>query len=85
MQQYALMGVLFGTGVLLLSSSLTTASVISCPPSNLQEASPNLRQLCYAIEQAISENAIPQDQCKERRAKTQFKTTPKIGLRFKFD
>ncbi|KAL3290349.1 hypothetical protein HHI36_023692 [Cryptolaemus montrouzieri] len=42
--------------------STASASVISCPPSNLQETSPYLRQLCYAIEQAISENAPPQEQ-----------------------
>ncbi|RZC41813.1 hypothetical protein BDFB_000646, partial [Asbolus verrucosus] len=62
MQQYTLVAVVLGAIAVILTSSSTSASVISCPPNNPQEASPYLRQLCYTIEQVISENVIPEEQ-----------------------
>jgi hypothetical protein len=61
MHHYTLVAVAFAAVAALLTSS-ATATAISCPPNPL-EASPYVRHLCYAIEQAISENAITDDQC----------------------
>ncbi|XP_018573133.1 myosuppressin-like [Anoplophora glabripennis] len=60
MQTYTVFSLIFGVVTLILTSSISKASVISCPPSSFQEQSnPALRQLCYAIEQAVDE-VVPQ-------------------------
>ncbi|KAJ8955361.1 hypothetical protein NQ318_003458 [Aromia moschata] len=52
-----------GVVVAILSSSTSHATVISCPPTTLQEqANPTLRQLCFAIEQAVDDAVPPQPQ-----------------------
>lgn len=63
MQQHTFAIFVLGVVSVFLSCSTSTASVISCPPNNL-EVAPNLRQLCYAIEQAISEVQNNQAECK---------------------
>ncbi|KAJ8934882.1 hypothetical protein NQ314_013161 [Rhamnusium bicolor] len=64
MQNYTIFSFIVGIVVLILTSTMSKASVISCPPSSLQEqANPALRQLCFAIEQAVDE-VVPQTQCK---------------------
>lgn len=64
MQNYAVLSLIFGVVAVILTSPVSKASVISCPPSSLQEqANPALRQLCYAIEQAVDEVIPQQTQC----------------------
>ncbi|XP_057664360.1 myosuppressin [Diorhabda carinulata] len=46
----------FGTVLAILLTSVAKASIISCPPSAIQEQmNPSLRQLCFAIEQAVED------------------------------
>ncbi|CAH1158496.1 unnamed protein product [Phyllotreta striolata] len=71
----------------ILLTSVAKASIISCPPSSLQEQmNPKLSQLCYAIEQAVE--SIPKqygDRLDERNANlmnTKRQDVDHVFLRF---
>lgn len=56
MQQFTISFIVFGLLSVLLSSSVTSASVINCPPRNYnyQEFDPRTNKLCSLIEQALT-------------------------------
>ncbi|XP_066247486.1 myosuppressin [Euwallacea similis] len=52
----------FGLVVLVFFYSMTTASIISCPPNNIQqEINPKINQLCFALEQVLQDSS-PQNE-----------------------
>ncbi|KAH1023124.1 hypothetical protein HUJ04_012394 [Dendroctonus ponderosae] len=52
----------FGMLVFVLLCSMTSATVISCPPNSIQqEINPKLSQLCFAIEQALQDSSPQND------------------------
>ncbi|CAH1103336.1 unnamed protein product [Psylliodes chrysocephalus] len=56
MQPFTMILWVVGMVFAILLSSVAKASIISCPPSSIQEQmNPALRQLCYAIEQAVED------------------------------
>lgn len=63
--QQSIVGAFFGMVAFFFLYSVSSASVISCPPSSIQqEMNPKISQLCFAIEQALQDSPPQSDACK---------------------